>query len=54
MSPSPKTKTLRRVKRIGIAPARRISFGSMIGGEEDGQRPDPEQRSCLGSAFQLL
>ncbi|RXW21773.1 hypothetical protein EST38_g4100 [Candolleomyces aberdarensis] len=51
MSPSPKTKTLRRVKRI--APARRISFGSLIG-DEDGQRPDPEQRSCLGSAFQLL
>ncbi|KAF5342448.1 hypothetical protein D9611_001631 [Ephemerocybe angulata] len=51
MSPSPQTKTLRRVKRLG--PARRISFGSLIGGEDDGGRGESE-RSCLGTAFQLL
>lgn len=53
MSPSPKLKTLRRVKRLG--PGRRISFGSMLGGGNDeGSSAMGDQRSCLGSAFQLI
>ncbi|KAJ3529875.1 hypothetical protein NMY22_g8815 [Coprinellus aureogranulatus] len=53
LSPSPKLKTLRRVKRL--APGRRISFGSLIGGGDDADSSvGGDQRSCLGSAFQLL
>lgn len=53
LSPSPKLKTLRRMKRLG--PGRRISFGSLMSGIEDADsNAGPEERSCLGSAFQLL
>jgi transcription factor SPN1 len=55
----PKVKTLRRVRRL--APARRISFGSLIPGDEadaDGEgeagEASRELSGCLGSAFQLM
>ena len=55
----PKIKTLRRVRRL--APARRISFGSLIPGDEadaDGEgearEASPGLSGCLGSAFQLM
>ncbi|TFK40165.1 hypothetical protein BDQ12DRAFT_721632 [Crucibulum laeve] len=56
--PTQKVKTLRRVRRL--APARRISFGSLAPGDEadaDGEGeddlPSGTGRGCLGSAFQL-
>lgn len=53
LSPSPKLKTLRRVKRL--APGRRISFGSLMSGVDDvDANEEADQRSCLGSAFQLI
>ena len=55
----PKVKTLRRVRRL--APARRISFGSLVPGDEadaDGEgearEASPGLSGCLGSAFQLM
>lgn len=53
----PKIKTLRRVRRL--APARRISFGSLTPGDEaDGEGEAGGDRcglsGCLGSAFQLI
>ena len=58
-STPPKVKTLRRVRRL--APARRISFGSLIPGDEadaDGEgearEASPALSGCLGSAFQLM
>jgi transcription factor SPN1 len=55
----PKVKTLRRVRRL--APARRISFGSLMPGDEadaDGEGEGGEASrglsDCLGSAFQLM
>lgn len=57
-SPTPpstqKVKTLRRVRRL--APARRISFGSLVapGDEADGEgEGEHEEKLALGSAFQL-
>jgi transcription factor SPN1 len=58
-SPTPsKVKTLRRVRRL--PPARRISFGSLVPGDEadaDGEgeagEGSPGLSGCLGSAFQL-
>ncbi|KIM40509.1 hypothetical protein M413DRAFT_162973 [Hebeloma cylindrosporum] len=57
---SPKIKTLRRVRRL--APARRISFGSLAapGDDADGEGAGMDLSGCgkaslgLGSAFQLL
>ena len=56
---SPKVRTLRRVRRL--APARRISFGSLVPGDEadadgEGEVEGASRGSsgCLGSAFQLL
>ena len=58
-STSPKAKTLRRVRRL--APARRISFGSLVPGDEadaDGEGEAGEAShglsGGLGSAFQLM
>ena len=59
-SPTPsKVKTLRRVRRL--APARRISFGSLIPGGEADADGEGEAREasrglsgCLDSAFQLM
>lgn len=59
-SPTPlKVKTLRRVRRL--APARRISFGSLIPGDEadadgegDAGGASGGLSGCLGSAFQLM
>ena len=55
----PKVKTLRRVRRL--APARRISFGSLVPGDEadadgEGEAGDASRglSGCLGSAFQLV
>ena len=55
----PKVKTLRRVRRL--PPARRISFGSLVPGDEadaDGEgeagEANPGLSGCLGSAFQLM
>ena len=55
----PKVKTLRRVRRL--PPARRISFGSLVPGDEadaDGEgeagEASPGLSGCLGSAFQLM
>ena len=55
----PKVKTLRRVRRL--PPARRISFGSLVPGDEadaDGEgetgETSPGLSGCLGSAFQLM
>ncbi|KAF8150662.1 hypothetical protein B0H34DRAFT_678454 [Crassisporium funariophilum] len=48
-SPSPKVKTLRRVRRL--APARRISFGSLVPGDEadaDGEGDGEDQRMGEG------
>ena len=56
---SPRVKTLRRVRRL--PPARRISFGSLVPGDEadaDGEgeagEAGPGLSGCLGSAFQLM
>ncbi|KAF9000684.1 hypothetical protein BDQ17DRAFT_1391226 [Cyathus striatus] len=57
--PTQKVKTLRRVRRL--APARRISFGSLVvpsdGADGDHEGDDEAAvtsgRNCLGSAFQL-
>lgn len=50
---SQKAKTLRRVRRF--VPARRISFGSMRTTSDDMDLGNEvEERSCLGSAFQLI
>ena len=55
----PKVKTLRRVRRL--APARRISFGSLTPGDEADADGEGETggtsrglSGCLGSAFQLM
>ncbi|SJL09712.1 uncharacterized protein ARMOST_13093 [Armillaria ostoyae] len=57
-----KTPTLRRVRRLGLAPSRRISFGSLVVPEDSvvsrfdqGHDADVEEdgETGLGSAFQL-
>ncbi|KAK0204856.1 hypothetical protein DFS33DRAFT_702277 [Desarmillaria ectypa] len=56
-----KTPTLRRVRRLGLAPSRRISFGSLVPENsvvsrfEQGHDADVEEdgETGLGSAFQL-
>lgn len=47
-------KTLKRVRRL--VPGRRISFGSMRAVSEDAEGADEDgvEKTCLGSAFQLL